>query len=407
MRIPESYLVNLNFYKYSSIDNSLLSRHLLNPYWNYLVSLFPNYIAPNSITFAGLLFIVANLLSLFYYDPSLECSVDSSSCPPNWIYFSWAIGLFLYQSFDAIDGKQARKTGMAGPLGELFDHGCDALNTTLEVILSAAALNIGTSWWLVLSQIATIANFYLSTWEEYHTGTLYLSVFSGPVEGIIIIVILYIITGIFGPQIWSTSLINFIGWDIKVNEAFMAFAGVGLFANVYTAYSNVQKSRKSKNISSPSPLYGLLPFLYQTVLNVLWASAPTSIIFNTNYQISPLLIYLIQWGFQFSHLVGLVILGHVAKVPFPSHITSMFVVLCVAIDGYLPTFGLSSILHSSEQSSLYTLYGMLIINAMIWLTFAWFTVKDICEHQGIKCFRVLKRSKDGAWVVPNEMNKNK
>jgi hypothetical protein len=36
---------------------------------------------------------------------------------------SWAIGLFAYQSFDAIDGKQARRTGMAGPLGEMFDHG--------------------------------------------------------------------------------------------------------------------------------------------------------------------------------------------------------------------------------------------------------------------------------------------
>jgi hypothetical protein len=24
---------------------------------------------------------------------------------------------------DAIDGKQARRTGMAGPLGEMFDHG--------------------------------------------------------------------------------------------------------------------------------------------------------------------------------------------------------------------------------------------------------------------------------------------
>jgi hypothetical protein len=36
----------------------------------------------------------------------------------------WAIGLFAYQSMDAIDGKQARRTGMAGPLGEMFDHGC-------------------------------------------------------------------------------------------------------------------------------------------------------------------------------------------------------------------------------------------------------------------------------------------
>jgi ethanolaminephosphotransferase len=33
------------------------------------------------------------------------------------------LGFFIYQSFDAIDGKQARRTGTSGPLGELFDHG--------------------------------------------------------------------------------------------------------------------------------------------------------------------------------------------------------------------------------------------------------------------------------------------
>jgi hypothetical protein len=35
--------------------------------------------------------------------------------------------LFAYQSLDAIDGKQARRTGSSGPLGELFDHGKKAL----------------------------------------------------------------------------------------------------------------------------------------------------------------------------------------------------------------------------------------------------------------------------------------
>jgi hypothetical protein len=67
-----------------------------------------------------------------------------------------------------------------------FDHGCDAINTTvriglqalveaypswqLEVLLCAAALNIGQGWWTVASQVGTLANFYLTTWEEYHTG---------------------------------------------------------------------------------------------------------------------------------------------------------------------------------------------------------------------------------------------
>ena len=71
----------------------------------------------------------------------------------DWVWCRWAIGLFMYQSLDAIDGyvfmlsrgvcaseiltvlcsKQARRTGMAGPLGEMFDHGCDALNTTVRI----------------------------------------------------------------------------------------------------------------------------------------------------------------------------------------------------------------------------------------------------------------------------------
>jgi phosphatidylglycerophosphate synthase len=32
------------------------------------------------------------------------------------------VSLFIYQSFDAIDGKQARRTNTSSPLGELFDQ---------------------------------------------------------------------------------------------------------------------------------------------------------------------------------------------------------------------------------------------------------------------------------------------
>jgi hypothetical protein len=81
------------------------------------------------------------------------------------VYLSWAFGLFAYQSkslsltlprngdrdkgkglvirdadlgdvigMDAIDGKQARRVGMASALGEMFDHGCDAINTTVSFV---------------------------------------------------------------------------------------------------------------------------------------------------------------------------------------------------------------------------------------------------------------------------------
>lgn len=45
--------------------------------------------------------------------------------------FSYALCLWLYSTFDNVDGKQARRTGSSSPLGELFDHGCDALNCSV------------------------------------------------------------------------------------------------------------------------------------------------------------------------------------------------------------------------------------------------------------------------------------
>jgi ethanolaminephosphotransferase len=69
------------------------------------------------ITLSGFSFVIINFLTMLWYNPTLD-----KDCPP-WVYLSWAIGLFLYQTFDAVDGTQARRTHQSGPLGELFDHG--------------------------------------------------------------------------------------------------------------------------------------------------------------------------------------------------------------------------------------------------------------------------------------------
>ena len=63
------------------------------------------------------------------------------------------------------------------------------------------------SWWTVASEVFAIANFYLTTWEEFHTGTLYLGIFNGPVEGIILLVIMYIITGVYGSSSFTSSVV--------------------------------------------------------------------------------------------------------------------------------------------------------------------------------------------------------
>ena len=77
------------------------------------------------------------------------------------------------------------------------------------MILFAAATGLGQSWPTLISQfgstciysdmlITALCNFYLTTWEEYHTGVLFLAYFNGPVEGILVVTLIYFVTAIYG-----------------------------------------------------------------------------------------------------------------------------------------------------------------------------------------------------------------
>lgn len=114
MKFSKSDIAGLKAYRYSGIDKSLISVYFLNPYWwSQLIKIFPLWFAPNLITLSGLGFVLINLATLLWKAPTLEEECEW------WVYLSFGVGLFLYQSFDAIDGKQARRTGTSGPLGEV------------------------------------------------------------------------------------------------------------------------------------------------------------------------------------------------------------------------------------------------------------------------------------------------
>lgn len=100
--VRQEKLPNLKQYKYSGVDHSLLSRYVLKPFYtHFVIKCFPMWMAPNLITLTGFSFVIVNVLTLLWYTPTLD--VDC----PSWVYASWAIGLFLYQTFDAVDGSQA------------------------------------------------------------------------------------------------------------------------------------------------------------------------------------------------------------------------------------------------------------------------------------------------------------
>ena len=123
-------------YKYQSVMKGWLDTNIMTPYWEFVVTFFPLNIAPNVITFAATIqFLICSFIFSAY------CT-DLESCVDPWLYHMLAVSLFVYQTLDAIDGKQARRTKQSSPLGQLFDHGNDALTTTPMLITGFCATQL-------------------------------------------------------------------------------------------------------------------------------------------------------------------------------------------------------------------------------------------------------------------------
>ncbi|KAJ8265880.1 hypothetical protein COCON_G00149790 [Conger conger] len=184
-------LKRLEEHRYSSAGRSLLEPYMQG-YWEWLVARVPAWIAPNLITIVGLATNILTTLVLVYYCPT------ATEQAPLWAYLAGAVGLFIYQSLDAIDGKQARRTNSSTPLGELFDHGCDSLSTVFVVLGTCIAVQLGTNPdWMFFCCFAGMFMFYCAHWQTYVSGTLRFGIID-VTEVQLFIITMYLLAGIGG-----------------------------------------------------------------------------------------------------------------------------------------------------------------------------------------------------------------
>ncbi|KAK9508595.1 hypothetical protein O3M35_006122 [Rhynocoris fuscipes] len=189
-------LKRLSDHKYSCESLSILDS-VLQPWWEWLVSKIPLWLAPNLITVIGLIINILTTLVLVYYSP------DAKAEAPWWAFILCAFGLFAYQSLDAIDGKQARRTGTSSPLGELFDHGCDSVSTVFVAISACIAVQLGAyPSWMFFQCFCAITLFYCAHWQAYVSGTLRFGRVD-VTEAQFTIMGIHLISAFLGPEIWS------------------------------------------------------------------------------------------------------------------------------------------------------------------------------------------------------------
>ncbi|TVY30325.1 putative CDP-alcohol phosphatidyltransferase class-I family protein [Lachnellula hyalina] len=392
--VRQDKLPGLKQYKYSGVDHSLLSRYVLKPFYtNFVIKCFPMWMAPNLITLTGFSFVIVNVLTLLWYTPTLD-----QDCP-TWVYYSWAAGLFLYQTFDAVDGSQARRTHQSGPLGELFDHGVDALNTSLEVLVFAASQNLGMGWKTVMTLFGSLLTFYVQTWDEYHTKTLTLGIVSGPVEGIVILTLVYAFTGVMGGgSFWQQSMFHTIGipqfsfipsyiYNLPFNEWYMIQGGTVLVLNTVQSSLNVIKARRARGDKSRGALLGLVPFF------VTWTLIPAYLYLNPEILHNHLVPFVFFGGLVNAYSVGQMITAHLVVLDFPYYNVLVLPLAYGVFDSLGPLLqdkfgvGWPSALGSGGYQVAY-MFCMLGIAIGVYGSFVVDVIVTICDYLDIWCLTI-------------------
>jgi len=194
----------LQKHKYATDNDSVLDP-IMQIWWNKVVTFVPMWLAPNLITFSGLAVNLFTAFLLIFSCPSAKEEV------PGWIPLSVCIGMFVYQTLDAIDGKQARRTGSSNALGELFDHGCDSISNLVLSVAGACAMSMGylNPYWMLAYGFLGTFMFYIAHWQAYVTGRMRFGHIDAT-EAQFTMMGVMLITALFGTQFWGTQIFGFL-----------------------------------------------------------------------------------------------------------------------------------------------------------------------------------------------------
>ncbi|EPR79976.1 CDP-alcohol phosphatidyltransferase [Spraguea lophii 42_110] len=368
---------NMKGYKYTCTDKSILANYILKYYWNYVIEFIPLWIAPNLLTLIGLLIMLATvIINLFY-------SIDLDGNVPTFIFLLNGISLFLYSTFDCIDGKHARRTKSSSSLGQMFDHGVDSLVSSLTAILIAqsTALGIGMNKFMFL--FSFLIGFYTVTIDEYFTHSFYLGYINGPTEGIIFGSIAQIIVFFTGPELFKSfkayticDYFSFIPYRLTNLE----IVGIIFISTTYISSTISTMMNKKKGSVFDVLLHSTTPLILflSTILYYFR-------FIETNYSSYIYIMIFINLMLNFSLMNILIIFAHQTRSDVIYYTPMFYVFVCSSFLVHFLTYELSIIV----------LVFFTIISIFIYFSVVYEIIDAVSKHLKIYCFtlEIRKQSK--------------
>ena len=353
--IPPANLKKLDTWTYTGTAPNWVDSVLMQPWWNFVASCMPRWLAPNCITLcANSCNTVACVLTL-HLCPDLVCA------GPRWLYFLLPLLNFGWQTLDAVDGKHARNTGSSSPLGCLFDHGLDGLTWAqyFVPIIGAMQWGVGTPSMLLFFCAVTWIT-YVGYWSARYSGEL---MWEGT-ESQLIIIALYLAIGLLGPAVLTVTLVG----PVDVRAAVLVG---GLFGPIRTMVSQFRAVARNaakpegalRELLSASVLYVCFTVLFARM--PLPASASFPLLFAC-------------FNLATSHLINKSIVYDVAEMP-----ADAFEWLT------LPTLALVYVSFAGSAADMNSaLWAFLALAAVVWVRFVWAAISQITGHLNIKLLTI-------------------
>ncbi|XP_034476563.1 cholinephosphotransferase 1 isoform X4 [Drosophila innubila] len=294
-------LRKLSEHKYSCFSASLLDP-LLQPWWNWLVAQTPLWLAPNLITIVGLILNIVTTLILICYSP------NGVEAPPRWTCALCALGLFVYQSLDSIDGKQARRTNTSSPLGELFDHGCDSISTIFVALSACISCQLGHyPNWLFFQCFCAIALFYCAHWQTYVSGTMRFGRID-VTEAQFSIIAIHLVSAALGPEIWLTKIpIVGVSWNYTI-LVFITFGYTLNIINFLKMFIEGGSGKNGSSVAGTSVLSPSIPLTLVVLPALIIAQKSPENIFTEHAS-----VYILAFGMVAAKITNKLVIAHMTK----------------------------------------------------------------------------------------------
>lgn len=367
-------------YKYSAIDTSPLSKYVMHPLWNWGVNFFPMWVAPNLMTFAGYVCLVIDYCLLAYYDWNFTATNDPNNIGiPRWVWFVIAVLHAASHHLDGMDGKQARRTGACGtPLGELMDHGIDSncmwmLPVSLMSVLGSDADNGGiTMRYVPLLILSLTFNFWVSHWEKYNTGVLYLPwMFDISQVGVVAV---FLFTGLLTPQGFKDFFADNL---IPINTCFYLIIPVVFIGAMGLSVYNIREKMATGAHKYKTFPEMMRPWVSYLLLNFFLCSFP---FFCREAYLSNVRVWTIAYGFSFSNVVCRLMMNQ------------MSCTRCELIEPPIKPMAvmwLLAVILRVAPATVLLVYS--VVAAVSFVHFAYVVINDMCDHYNICAFSITSK----------------